>query len=242
MAKASVDPFVAQSRPCDPRRVLRCLVLIGSGVLVACGSGASAPSNGPDGSTSADGGDAASTDISADDAADAGGATDAASDLGASSACTSTPVWNAAAVPSCASLDAGSARMHIRGTLAEQSVDVLVDTSGGYEYTADGGDFEAPYLGQPTTDLDVAMQWMPATLHPAGAPFPATGTIRMRPGDPLGGMTLCAGNGTQADFEWSAPDGGGTEDYLFHLACLTLGPDCAHPVSGEIWGCWSDGF
>lgn len=212
-----------------------------AGTLVACGSGAGASSNLADGSTTSDAPVEAGSSVDAGSTADASGAGDAAGDLGASSACTSTPIWDAAAVPSCTTLAPGTARMHIQGTLAGQSVDIQVETSGGYEYTADGGTFEAPYLGQPSTDLDVSMQWTPAGLHPAGAPFRATGTIRMRPGDPLGAMTLCAGSGTQADFEWSSPDGGGSEDYHFHLSCLTLGPGCTQPVSGEIWGCWSDG-
>ncbi len=231
------------------------MILSCSGALLGCGSGASASSSGADSSTASDAedtadaaaeasnaADAGSTGDAGSTASDAGGATDTGLDLGASSACTSTPVWNAAAVPSCTTLPQGSPRMHVRGTLAGQSVDIQVETSGGYERSNDAGTFEAPYNGQPPTDLDVALRLMESgVLHPAGSPFPASGTIRMRPGDPLGGMTLCAGTGTQADFEWAASDAG-TEDLHFHLACLSLGPDCTQPVSGEIWGCWNDGL
>jgi hypothetical protein len=235
--------------------VWRWLILGCSGALVGCGSGASASSNGADGSTTVDAEDTADAAVEARDAAgagisatdagrtaDAGGAADAAPDLGVSSACTSTPVWDAAAVPSCTTLPPGSPRMHVQGTLAGQSVDIQVETSGGYERSNDGGTFEAPYQGQPVTDLDVALRWKESgALLPTGSPFPASGTIRMRAGDPLGGMTMCGGSGTQGDFEWAASDAG-TEDLHFHLACLTLGPDCTQPVSGEIWGCWNDGL
>jgi hypothetical protein len=222
------------------------VLLAFSGALVACGSGESSPSNVADGSITPDAEDMADGAVVPDSAADAGRAADAGSgagaalDAGPSSACTSTPVWDPTAVPSCTTLPPGLARMHVRGTLAGQSVDIQVETSGGYAYGTYGGNFEAPYLGQPTTDLDVDMNWSSTILHPAGAPFAATGTIRMRPADPLGGMTLCAGTGTQADFEWAAGDAG-SEDYHFHLACLTLGPDCKQPVSGQIWGCWNNG-
>jgi hypothetical protein len=128
----------------------------------------------------------------------------------------------------------------LQGTIGGQAVSVDQSPASGAFSQLTTGQLDIPMnitigdasIGVTPADVQIHLTW--SGLVSDGSSASASGTVTLPEGQPLGQMTLCAGNGSTI-----SPNHPGA---AFVLAGLALSPGCTQPIEGELRGCWGWGW